>query len=122
MGYSMHERPGGWQVKITGLELKQIIEEVIKEAEPRFLARTAKEMPVRSLKKGRTATSQAKKQSYDASRQMGSSGITDQERHLINTLQQKMQKASQQGNLGSGRALRLITLLVAELDKIGQDS
>jgi len=118
----MYERFGGWQVKITELKLKQMVEEVMKEADPRFLTRSAKKLPVRSLDKGRTATSQAKKQAHDASRQMGSSGITDQERHLINTLQQKMQKASQEGNLGSGRALRLITLLVAELDKIGQDS
>ena len=109
-------------MKITQSELKQIIKEVIKEAEPRFLTRTSKEMPVRSLKKGKVSTSQAKKQSRAASQQMGASGITDQERHLINTLQQKMQKASQEGNLTAGRALRLITLLAAELDKIGQDS
>ena len=119
----MHEWSGGRQVKITELELKQLVKEVIKEIGPkRFIARTSREMPIRSLKKGREATSQAKKQAYDASRRMGASGISDQERHLINTLQQKMQKASQEGNLGSGRALKLITLLVAELDKIGQDS
>ena len=46
------------------------------------------------------------------------SGINDQERGVIQTIQKKLAIGAKNGNIASGKALRLIQLLAQELDNI----
>jgi|9_EtaG_2_1085328.scaffolds.fasta_scaffold15556_2 chemotaxis signal transduction protein len=64
-----------------------------------------------------SSTDIRKSMSADA-KQKTASGVTDQERGIIQKLQSQLSDAAASGNIASGKTLKLAQLLSAELSKI----
>ena len=87
---------------ITRKELIEIIEQEISEME-------------------KVSTTDVRKSMSADTKQKTAGGVTDQERGIIQKLQSQLSDAAANGNIATGKALRLAQLLSAELSKMSGD-
>jgi len=66
----------------------------------------------------KSTTSDVRKSAIDTAKGQAASGIKDPERGLINNLVKKLTAAAADGNIVTGKALRLAKMLAAELDNL----
>tara|TARA_Y100000296_G_C4942116_1_gene141996 strand:+ start:140 stop:481 length:342 start_codon:yes stop_codon:yes gene_type:complete len=92
-------------MKLTTLELKQIVREELKKV-------------VEGDDFGKAGAGETRKSGYEAAKETGKGGITDQERGIILKLQQQLIQAARQGNIVQGNALRYAKLFSQELEKM----
>jgi len=92
-------------MKLTTLELKQIIREELKKV-----------VEVDTF--GKVGAGEARKAGYEAAKETGKGGVTDQERGIIRKLTQELIQAAKKGNIVQGAALTLARRFSSALEKI----
>lgn len=103
-------------MKLTKLQLKQIIEEELKKVFSEI--EVVQGEPVDVAQRGRATSSTARKQMRGRAKEVGGQGISDQERGLIDALGDQLLAAAKVDNIVIGEAFRYAKLLSMALIKI----
>ena len=94
-------------MKLTTLELKQIIREELKKV-----------VETNGPEFTKSTTGETRKSGFEQAKETGKGGITDQERGVIRKVQELLVQGAKMGNILQGNAIRYAKLLAEELDKI----
>ena len=105
----------GYGKKDEAIEVAEELEELPAEEEP---VEEPVAEPEAAFGKSKVGGQEFKKASVATGKQAGSGGFTDRERGVVGDLQKKMVGAAEEGDIVTGKAMKLAKLFAAELDAL----